>query len=549
VSTPKKFNGVNEYNLGITAPSKLTNFTTTIHPEAVKTITISANTAGTGLPVEVMYYILVNSSAGKISNAMQLVVDTAGLVTTLVSNSSTVTYPTTVQADAGAAQRTIIVKNPTGISIGSDGVKVFRFYEGVYRQVGSLATASSSLTDSTYNIAANAALDTATIGALQGIIQYSMSYYNSADGAESGLSTPSAELDLSKGGSVLLNSLAVSIDPQVTHKRIYRIGGNLTAFSLVAEITNATTSYNDLYNDTSIPGTLATTEDVLAAPIGLAYLTEAYGMLFGAKGTRLYFSEIGLPDSWPALYFLSFHANVTGIAVVSNGLLVFTRFKTYIVTGSGPTSFVPTILSSDQGCIAHESIASISGSAIWASTDGLCESSGGLVEVISKIKLGKLALTPVSSTVYDEVYYCLNSDGSTVAYDFGLGKIFKEFTFGVDYLVVANDKLYGWYNEVLYELFASSTNESFSYLSPAVFEGRVTEMKTYKKVYVYSDGYVKIDIYIDGILVITEELTDKDSHVIQIPQENQRGFYIQFGVTGTGEVSEIACEAGARQNG
>ena len=182
------------------------------------------------------------------------------------------------------------------------------------------------------------------------------------------------------------------------------------------------------------------------------------------------------------------------------------------------------------------------------STDGICTSDGSQVVVVSKDKLDKLALTPTASAVYDEVYYVV-SGNTTYAFDFGLGKVFKTFSLGVSNLHVAKDRLYGWEADVLYELFASPDNETMKYLSPRFIEGRATELKTYKKVYIYSKGDIILNIFIDDVLVATGSFSEENSHTIQVPQDKQRGFFIQFSIEGAGEVFEIEYVTGNRNNG
>ncbi|RKY53162.1 MAG: hypothetical protein DRP93_07025 [Candidatus Neomarinimicrobiota bacterium] len=340
----------------------------------------------------------------------------------------------------------------------------------------------------------------------------------------------------------------MSSDPQVDKKRLYRIGGSLTTQTLVVELDNAVTSYDDVTKDTGVIGTLLEDLDALPAPNDLAYLTEAYAMLFAAQGSKLRFTPIGKPDSWPELYYLQFTSDITGIAEVANGLLVFTKFKTHLVTGTGPLSLSQQPLSNDQGCLAFESVQTISGSALWVSSDGICISSGSQVIVASKDSLGKQSLDVTDSIVYDEAYYALDSFGTMLVYDFAYGKVYKRLKLGNESLAIANDVLYGWTSGELYTLFASANSVSMTYISPRCIEGSGTEQKTYKNVRIYHKGDIIIKIFIDDAEVVTKTLTGEDSTTIKVPQSEQRGFFIQFTVTGTGEVYEIEYIAGSRHN-
>lgn len=536
---PQVYDGANQFNLGIVPPPKLTDFTSHV-VEAVVDIEVDATGAGV-LPNVDTTYLFVNVDGVIQSNAFEVLVDKrkTSKKITVSSGRLGVTRKT---VDTTPETRSVVFKNVSGFTYGSGGVEVYREYQGTFYLVGTLASSAATLTDNTLDISANAEFDFDRYANLQGVYQYQLTYYNSTTGTESGPGTFSDELDFSYGGSVTLNNLPVSSDPQVDKKRIYRVGGNLTTSTLVAEIDNATTSYYDLLDDDEVVGTLLPSSIAEQAPAGLAFLTEAYAMLFGAEGAKLRFTPIGEPESWPETYFLLFDADITGIAAVTNGILVFSKFQTYLVTGTGPTSLSNQLLSSDQGCIAVESVQVIRGTAIWASTDGLCSSSGNNVSVLSKDALGKLSLTPVDSTLYDEAYYLLEANGSILVFDFAYGSIFKRLNLGVTSLAVANDVLYGAKDGVLQQFFAGPP-ATVSYLSPRFIEGSVTEQKLYKKVHIYHDGDIMVDIWINNELVAQKQLTGTDSTTIKVPSEKQRGFFIQVGFTGTGTVHEFEYEA------
>jgi len=548
---PQKYNGTTQTNLGIAVPSKLTSFT--IAAAVAPVVEITANPiAGSGLPKEDTRYIAVNTSATNVSNLLPFTVKASGAVETgvvVAGGAIATTLAKWHQAKITAATtRDIVIKDPVGFTIAANGVDIYRQYQGTYRLVGNLATSSSSLTDNVEDISANAELDESLILPLQGTYQYALTYLNSSDGSESGPSTLSAELDLSDGGSVTVNNIPVSVDPQVDKKRLYRIGGNLTTLTLVVELDNATTSYADLLSDTEVVGTLIDTTIALPAPNNLAYLAQAYAMLFAAQGSKLRFTPIGKPDQWPELYFLQFDADITGIAAVANGLLVFTKFKTFIVTGTGPTSLSQQPLTTNQGCLAFESVQVLSGAALWVSSDGLCLSNGGEPIVISKNQLGKQELVVKDSAIHDEVYYALLADNTMLAYDFAYSKIFKTFSLGNESIVVGNDVLYGWSAGELQTLFTSPGYETLKYVSPRFIEGSVTEQKTYKNVHVYHKGDIIFKVLIDDVLVVTAVLSGEDTTWIKVPQSLQRGNFIQFDIEGTGEVYEIEYIVGRGHN-
>jgi hypothetical protein len=548
---PQKYNGTTQTNLGIAVPSKLTSFTISLAVTPVAEITAKP-VLGSGLPKEDMRYIAVNVGSSKVSDPLSFIVRESGKIDTgSVAGGGAIAslVAQMYQAKAEAATtRDIVIKNPVGFTIASGGVDIYRQYQGQYRLVGNLATSSSSLTDNVEDISGNAAFDLANTLPLNGVYQYVLTFVNSVDGTESGPSSLSAELDLSNGGGITINSIPVSADPQVDKKRLYRIGGDLTSLTLVVELTNATTSYVDELADVDLLGTILSTSIALPAPSDLAFLTEAYAMLFAAQGSKLRFTPIGKPDQWPELYFLQFDADITGIAAVTNGILVFTEFKTFIVTGTGPTSLSQQPLTTNQGCLAFESVQVLSGAALWVSSDGICLSNGGEPIVISKDQLGKQTLDVKDSAIHDEVYYALLVDNTMLAYDFAYSKIFKTFSLGNESIVVGNDVLYGWSDGELQTLFASTEYETLKYVSPRFIEGSATEQKTYKNVHVYHKGDIIFKVLIDDVLVATAVLSGEDTTWVKVPQSLQRGNFIQFEIEGAGEVYEIEYIVGRGQN-
>lgn len=537
---PKKFDGTTTSNLGITPPTYAGTLSKVNDFDQPNEITLTSNTTGGNLPVQNEYYAIVNATAAAQSNALYAAIDEAGSPFFFAAG--------VIPRFTGTpATRSITIANPTGIAIQSGGVQVYRLYESKYRYVGTLATSSSSITDSVYDISGNAELDESKFGPLQGTYTYQLTYVNSSDGSESAPSPASAEVEVE--GEINLTNLPVSSDPQVDKKRLYRIGGNSTAYTRVVELPNSASSYLDSLKDTELEGSGLETAGSGPPPLGLRYLTEAYAMLFAADGNKLRFTPIDQPDSWPPLFFLTYASPITGIASVANGVLVFTKFTAHLVTGTGPNSLATQPLRGDQGCIANNSIQDLGDAAIWASTDGLCISNGNDAKVITKDALGKISLSPVSSALHDEVYYVVNADKSILALDFRYGLVIKQLSLGVETLSVGLDTLYGWAEDVTYEMFAGTISESLTFKSARFVEGRASELKTYKKVYIYSKGDIILNILIDDVQVASRSLTDEGITTVQVPQELQRGAFIQFELSGTGEVYELEYEVGRRQNG
>ncbi len=560
-TTPLVTDSSASYRMGIVPPTSFvtsaTNQSTVVTDATLSSVT---SLVAAALPNQDTTYIFINDSAGVYSLSFEatLTASTTPRVKTSIAGRAQALSTKTlnnftyniesksrvVTAAADGTKRIITISNPRTKTFGSNGIKVFRQYKDVWYLVGTLANASSTLTDNIEDISANAVLDLTKSSPLQGIYQYVFTYYDNNRGRESGPSPVSAEFDLSDSGIINLSGLPASSDPTVTHKRIYRVGGEITSFTLVAQISNATATFLDNIPDVSIDGTVLSTQTYLPAPNGLKFLCTANAMMFAAQGTKLRYTPIGLPESWPELFYILFESAITSVTIVYTGILVCTVNKTYIVTGTGPNSLAVSPISLDQGCVSHTSVQVLKGSAIWASLEGICISAGDVVTVVSRQKLGKLSLSPRDSELLNEVYYVLNNDGICYCYDTAFGSIFKKYNFGVTSLAKQDTDLYGYADGILCKLFSASNYLTMSYLSPRFIEGSFTQAKTYKQVYIYSKGDIIVYVYINDVLVTTQILNTTDNHTILVPQELQRGNYIQLKIEGTGEVFEIEYDVG-----
>lgn len=548
-SYKQKGNSLNQ--LGIAAPRVAPSLDKTDAPSQLTQLTINNYTNSGNLPSGNLDYLLVNvDTNGNFSKGLVIRVNASTTSATTVNSYDYAEESwkglTKIDTSAGTSARSVKFKDFKG-TLYSKAI-LFRFYDDRFRKVAEITTLGQVVTDSVLDISGNQELDNSLFGPIRGTYTYVYTYYNKSDGTESAPSPVSAELVIG-AGKITVHNMQSSTDPQVGFIRIYRVGGDLTKFTFVAEITNGIVSYLDVLKDTELTGELLSTTNYDAPPVGLKYITQAYAMLFGAVGSKLYYTPIGKPNAWPGDYFIECVETIAGIAVVANGLIVFNKTKALIVSGTGPTSLSKSPLSMSQGCIDHYSIVNIDGAAYWASTDGICASNGNVPTVISKDKLGKLVLEPVQAVMLDQVYYLLQRNGSVLAIDFRYIPIIKRFKLQIDMLQVGNDTLYGWKDGIARELFAGVGFEQFKYVSPKLSDGRVSEKKVYKKVYIYSKGVVELKLYIEDKLVGTYQFDSQDAHEIQPPQTLQRGCFIQFEISGTGEVLEIEYVAGGRKDG
>jgi hypothetical protein len=393
--------------------------------------------------------------------------------------------------------------------------------------------------------------------ALQGSYTYGYTYYEPSTGAES-LITLLPEFELNNE-LLWFDRSTIPVDTTI---RIYRIGGNLTAFTLVGTTTYDSDEYFiDNLSDLDLAGNSIYDEgQVGAPPTDLRYLTELNAMFFGAKGDKLRFTPIGNPYAWPELNFLDFPSNITGIGKTSIGLLVFTLRETWLVTGNSPATLAQLRISGSQGCVKHHSISYTKNSCLWFSSEGLCTSSGANVILQSRPRLGKFALKPEdvkNAVLHDEKYYCLLANSLIFIADFNLNTFsYASSNVGVGHWLAIAPISDSDSNRVVWMLMQqggsrkrgslftnTETNKRTWQYTTGFFIGQgLTKHKTYNKILAYVKPPVNFEISSDKGILINKAIgasEAEDIYTILIPSDKVRGKYLQLRMYGLGEVHEV----------
>lgn len=513
-----------------------------------------------GLPAGAYTYLLLNRNEAGYSAGLSFTVDAAGKATIHDSDyymraGEVITvkdYQVAVDTDTRAAYN--LYFGPISCVIESGySVDLYRLHRGVYNKIGEFTAEDQLLMDFDLETGTTYPLTATLFAPLKGEYQYVYTYINT-DGIESVPSEVSTLVELTVGGQA---SITFTPPPVGCKVRVYRVGGNLTQFSLVEEVTGETGVYLDKLSDVNVDGRVLTSKQNYTPPKAMAAIMTAYAMLFGAAGNNLRFTNPGEPEYWPEAYSVPFPTAITACVAVANGILVFTATRTYLVTGSGPLALTVQLLSGDQGCLSPLSVQVYKGTALWVSNDGVCVSSGVDIEVLTKDKLGKLVFgTITGSAFYDECYYVTDGPNSLLVIDLRFGQaVYKKLTLPITTITLFEDatRLYiaDRATGTAYRLFTATDNLTMHYKSPRFIEGRASENKTYKKIYFYVEGVITLNVYINDLLVATTTTAPgtKDAVTLQIPQESQRGFFLQFEIIGDGTVYEVEYLAGGRQNG
>jgi hypothetical protein len=422
-------------------------------------------------------------------------------------------------------------------------IRVYREYQGKYRLISELSlTVATEVIDKVLDISAKTEY-TAVSLTTQGTVQYTETFYNNILDFESAPSAYSAEYNVKKGELVKLSNLATTTDTQVTHRRIYRLGGNLESMVMVAELAIAETEYLDYTSDTKATNILSTQKNY-PPETSMHSLTEAYGIFFGLVGSELRFSEIDKPNAWSPENSLKLRHDGTGLLAVPQGLLIFTSTMTYFLTGTDKTKFSLSLVSEKQGCLTNKSCQFVKNAPLWVSHDGICTFETGYVSVISKPLLGKTTFDVAQSVVYDEQYFMLKTDGTLLVFDMRSGFRFYNLDYGssVHGLVVHNGQLYFASGGKLCTAFTGD-DLRFKYTSPVFIGNSHADAKMYQLARIRANGTFDVKFYIDGELALTKTLSGNKVFDLKPPTVSQRGYACHFEIEGVGVVYTLNVEA------
>ena len=307
----------------------------------------------------------------------------------------------------------------------------------------------TSLNVTLWGIAAPTTAPTLTAtgsGGLLGTYYYCTTFGNSSQ--ESSQSTVNAGPITVTNQGIQLTNIPVSTDPQVTERNIYRLGGSLGQWQLVATISdNTTTTYTDTTADANLsPIVLVPRRDPPPAFYAIAnYQERIFGFGSEADPSGVYWSNYGEP------YAFNLDTNVQAagdnsfgdIAVactdLSSMLLLNKTYRLYAVYGSTDADF-QTVHIANVGCASADSVANAYGQAWWLAQDravwtftgpgGLQNISDGQYQV-SNIKSVLLSTTPADRSastafVYDRMYHIsFPTFGKTYFIDTRINQWFK----------------------------------------------------------------------------------------------------------------------------
>lgn len=260
----------------------------------------------------------------------------------------------------------------------------------------------------------------------------------------------------------------VSDEYGVTTKRIYRAatGALGSVFRFVAEIPLGQADYIDTLADAQLGEELESTDFDLP-PSDLRYiLALPNGIMVGASGNRLCFSEQNRPHAWPVGYRLATDSPITGLGNADTTVVVGTQTFVYTASGNSPAGYSMSKPVAPHSCVSARGIAYVTGiGVVFPGPDGLMAVTGPTdvrnvtAPFFTRDQWQAIVPAAIMGIAHDDVYYFFGelSDtydpGSVILLvncegdDFGDDSIYAHVP-TVSQLVIDSPGLFGEYGAV-----------------------------------------------------------------------------------------------------
>lgn len=246
-------------------------------------------------------------------------------------------------------------------------------------------------------------------------------------GEQGAPSDPSDTVQRNENGTTVVTTpttlpTGTSLDYGVVSKRIYRaVTGALgSIFRFVAEIPLSQADYTDTQADAQLGEDLES-EDYDLPPSDLRYiLALPNGIMVGASGNRLCFSEQNRPHAWPVAYRLAADSPITGLGNADTTVFVGTQTFVYTASGNAPGDYSMSKPVAPHACVSARSVAYITGiGVVFAGPDGLMAVSGPTsVQNVTRTIFTReqwQAIVPAAilGFAHDDIYFFFGELGAT----------------------------------------------------------------------------------------------------------------------------------------
>jgi hypothetical protein len=298
-----------------------------------------------------------------------LIATSSGLTSASANGTtSDITLPSGVDAVAGARLR--------GAVLNRIALLVNAFSKAIFVDINNTAYPAQLATPAVKPTLA--ASGTGYTGTVRGKVQFLIKdIYGNVLGA-SELSPASDAVAFANQG-IAWSGIAVSPDPAVNARRLYRTATLGTEFFWDVDIDdNTTTSITNSNADATLDLTAVDSGDYAAAPAGLDLVVEHGGRAWGrskADPDTLYGSAVDDVTNWPEIiptYPVGAEGSgITGLANRRDDLLIFKRKVIRKLIGDSEDNYAIKNVAEGFGCIAPDSVVVINDIVYWLDHDGV----------------------------------------------------------------------------------------------------------------------------------------------------------------------------------
>tara|TARA_R100000426_G_scaffold31135_1_gene25569 strand:- start:11086 stop:12762 length:1677 start_codon:yes stop_codon:yes gene_type:complete len=367
-------------------------------------------------------------------------------------------------------------------------------------------------------------------------------------------------VDAENGATVTLTlPAATSGNYSIAKRRIYRTDIN-GVFRFVKDVTGTSAGTTTEAVTDDLLGEEIESSDNLAPPDDttsdhpdgpmLGITTMPNGITAGFSGNTLLFSESFLPHSYPLANQLTTQEDIVAIASIASGLLVTTKGKPLMASGTDPSAMAMVEIDANLPCVNKRSLVDMGEYAIYSSPDGLVLASNSGIQLITEQILTRdqwqteYYPSNVEAYEYEGKYIAFTYDGSNNSTKKGF--IFdprggKNAFVNLNFYATAgfndreNDELYLVIDGTLKKFARGTTKRSYLWKSKEFFSNRPL-----------SPGIAKVDaeaynaltfkLFADGSLKHTQTVANSDP--FRLPG-GYRGKVFEIQLEGTDIINEV----------
>ena len=371
--------------------------------------------------------------------------------------------------------------------------------------------------------------------------------------------TSSQIVDAADGATVTLTIPAASSgNYNISKRRLYRTDVN-GVFRFVTDISgtssgNYTESVIDalLGEEIESSDNLAPPDDVSADhPDGpmLGITAMPNGITAGFAGNTLLFSEAFLPHSYPLANQLTTKDDIVGIASIASGLLVTTKGKPLLASGTDPSAMAMVEIDANLPNANKRSLVDMGEYAIYSSPDGLVLASNSGInlvteQIFTRDQWQQYYPENVEGYEYEGKYVGFTWDGSNNSSKKGFlfdprgGKnafVDLDFYATAGYNDRENDELYLVIDGLLKKFTRGTSKRSYTWKSKQFYTNRPISPGVAK---VDADSYnsLTFKLYADGSLKHTESVAN--SNPFRLPG-GYRAKEFEIQLEGTDTINEV----------